>query len=237
MTASLDIVPPRRLGMLLAGARAERGLTVAQVAARTGVAEPDLVSLEAGALSADAVPFDEVLAGYGTSVEELVPTRRQVLLDLEQGELLVADEATAFDGVPTPDDVLGAYLSLVYSLRHAAPGSPLVLRGFDVAVLARVLDLSEREVETRLVGLMQEPTEEIGRLTRLLRSRLAVPIAGAVVIATALGTVLVLRSDDRPSPAPTSVARTEVPPPELGPAATLERGADGSTSPVEAVAP
>jgi hypothetical protein len=173
-----------------------------------------------------------VLAGYRTTLDELLPARAQVVLDLERGRLLVADEVTELDGAPTPDEVLGAYLSLVYALRRAEPGTPVVLRGFDVAVLARALDLAEPEVERRLERLMVAPSAEVNRLTRLLRNKLAVPIVGAVVVATALGTVLVLRDDGSTTPPPTGVSRTEVPQPELAPAASQGRNADGSVGPV-----
>ena len=141
-------------------------------------------------------------------------------------------------GAPTPDEVLGAYLSLVYTLRRATPGSPVVLRGFDVAVLAKALDLAEPDVEARLRGLMADPTTEVSRLTRLFRSKLVLPIAGAVVVATALGTVLVLRDDYRPRPPrPGCSASARCPPPEIGPAATQERNDDGSATAVQEVTP
>lgn len=231
--ATLDIVPPRRLGMLLTGARSERGLTLSEVAERGTLDVAELEAIESGETPLTEESLDLVLAAYDTTLEQLLPARKQVLLDLDQGRLLVAEEAVELLDAPTADEVLGAYLSLVYTLRRAEPGSPVVLRGFDVAVLAKALDLAEPEIETRLHGLMRSPTEEVGRLTRLFRSKLALPIAGAVVVATALGTVLVLRNDERPAPPPTGVSRTEVPPPELGPAATQVRNSDGSPSAVE----
>jgi hypothetical protein len=94
-------------------------------------------------------------------------------------------------------------------------------------VLARALDISEAEVETRLRRLMAHPTPEVGRLTRLFRSRFAIPVAGAIVVATALGTVLVIRNDERPTPPPTGT-RTEVPEPELIPPLEQGRNPDGS---------
>ena len=80
-----------------------------------------------------------MLTGYGTTVDELLPVRRQVVLDLDGGQLLVAEEAVALQDAPTADEVLSAYLSLVYTLRRATPGETVVLRGFDVAVLAKAL--------------------------------------------------------------------------------------------------
>jgi transcriptional regulator with XRE-family HTH domain len=233
-TATLDIVPPRRLGMLLAGARAERGLTLGDVAVRSSLDDDLLASIEAGETPLTEDTFETVLAAYGTTLDELLPARRQVVLDLDAGQLLVAEEAAELQVAPTPDEVLGAYLSLVCTLRHATPGSRVVLRDFDVAVLAKALDLAEPDVEARLTGLMADPTTEVSRLTKLFHSKLLLPIAGAVVVATALGTVLVLRTDQRPAPAPTTVQRFgAVPPPEIGPAATQVRNDDGSVGPVQ----
>ena len=224
--------------MLLAGARSERDLTLADVAARAGLSEERLLSIEAGEVALTEESFADVLAAYGTTVDELLPTRRQVVLDLDSGQLLVADEAADLHDTPTADEVLGAYLSLVYTLRRATPGSPVVLRGFDVAVLARALHLAEPDVEARLHGLMAEPSGEVSRLTKLFRSKLVLPIAGAIVVATALGTVLVLRNDQRPAPTPTSVQRIDgVPEPELIDPVTQVRNPDGSVSPVQEVAP
>lgn len=209
------------------------------VAARSLLPEDLLASIEAGETPLTDKSLEAVLRAYDVTIDELLPARRQVILDLDAGQLLVAEEAAELQGAPTPDEVLGAYLSLVYTLRRARPGRPVVLRGFDVAVLAKALDLAEPDVEARLRGLMVDPTTEVSRLTRLFSSRLALPIAGAVVVATALGTVLVLRNDERPAPAPTTVNRfgEEVPPPEIGPAATQVRNDDGSVSPVQEVAP
>ena len=236
-TATLDIVPPRRLGMLLTSARAERGLTLSDLAERGPFDVDALAAIEAGDTVLTDESFDRVLGAYAITLDELLPSRRQVVLDLDAGRLLVAEEAVELQGPPAADEVLSAYLSLVYTLRHATPGVPVVLRSFDVAVLAKALGLAEPDVESRLHGLMADPSPEVGRLTRMFRSKLALPIAGVVVVATALGTMLVIRDDDRPAPAPTGVRNTSVPEPELIPPLQQERNPDGSPgAPVE-VAP
>ena len=236
-TASLDLVPARRVGILLRDAREERGLTLADVADGSGLDEDLLADLESGATPIRDSIVDDVLRGYRTTVDELPPSRRQVVVDRANGQLLVAEETALLDEAPTADEVLGAYLSLVYSLRHATPGTRLVLRDHDVAVLATALHLAEPEVQTRLAGLMEHPTDEVGRLTKLLRSRFALPVAGVVVLATALGTVLVLRDDGRSTPPPTGVTQTSVPEAELIEPAVQERNLDGSSGPVEEVGP
>jgi hypothetical protein len=221
-TATLDIVPPHRLGPLLARARLDAGRSLDDVAGQVAFDADQVAAFEAGRLVLADDQLDRVLEAYQVDLSEVVPSRRQVVLDMESGELLVADESVVLEGpAPTAEDVLGAYLSLVYTLRRAEPGSRVVLRGYDVSVLARALHLAEPDVEARLARLMERPTPEVRRLSRLFRSKLVVPIVGAVVVATAVGAVLVLRSDDRPAePTPSSQS---IPPPELIPPQTLER--------------
>ncbi len=63
--------------------------------------------------------------------------------------------------------------------------------------------------KARLEGLMRHPTAEVGPRSRgVFRSSSLLPVAGVVVVATALGTVLVLRDDvgPTPTPAPTGVS-------------------------------
>ena len=221
--------------MLLASARSERGVTLDELAARSRYSVDQLAALEHGSGPLLDTSIDTVLAVYGVAMEDLVPARRQVVLDLTDGKLLVAEESVALPGAPTADEVLGAYLSLVYALRKAEPGTPLVLRGFDVAVLANALHLAEPDVQGRLGELMREPTPEVRRLTGVFRKKVLVPVVGVVLVATAVGTVLVLRSDDRPAPtpAPTGVQRVDdVPDPSLIPPAVEERAPDGSPSSV-----
>ncbi len=228
--ATVDIVPPRRLGVLLAGARADRALSLDEVADRAPFSAEQLLAVEDGRLPLTEEQLDRVLEAYGVSVEDLLPARGQVVLDLRSKQLLVADEiATLRSDAPRADEVLSAYLSLVYVLRRAEPGTPVVLRAHDMAVLAKALDLAQPDVEARLHGLMAHPTEEVSRLTRLLRHKLTLPIVGVVVAAAALGTVLVLRAgDDPPAPAP-AVQRT-VPPASVIPPQVVERTTDGSSA-------
>ena len=220
--ATIDIVPPGRMGELLAAARIDAGQSLHDVASRGPLAVEELVALEAGHLVLDEDQLVLVLDGYGLTLDQLVPTRRQVLLDLDRGELSIGEAVAHLDAdSPATDEVLGAYLALVCSLRQVPVGTPVVIRGFDVHVLSRALRVPEADVERRLQRLMDHPTKDVGRIARVLRSKFALSVVGAVVVATAVGAVLVLRVDDPPATPPT-VTRT-VPPPVLIPPQTLER--------------
>ncbi|MCD9622457.1 helix-turn-helix domain-containing protein [Rhabdothermincola salaria] len=239
-TATLTLLPPQRLGVLLSEGRHARGRSLTDVASACSFDEEELDALERGDLRLADDQVQPVLDAYGVPVEELIPARSQVVVDLDQGQLLVAEEAAAIDtSAPTADEVLSAYLSLVYTLRHADPGTPLVLRQYDVAVLSRALRLAEPDVEARLTGLMRQPSTDLSLFHRLLRSKLVFPVVGAVVIATGVGTVLVLRAGDEATPPPEPATRPSAveapvdPSVSLIPGAVQERNPDGSPGAVQ----
>jgi len=238
-TATLTLLPPRRLGAILAERRMLMSSTVAEVAGGSPFTEAQLLEIEAGAAPLTEARIDAVIAAYGMHPDDLLSQRAQVVVDLDRGQLLVAEQAAALDlDAPTADEVLGAYLSLLYVLRRATPGTPLILRAHDLGILARSLRLAEPEVEARLVGLMARPTPDIEVLHRSLRRKLLLPVIGAVVVVGALGLVLVLRADSQaqitPSPS-TRPGAIEVPVnPEVGllPPANQSRNDDGTPGPV-----
>lgn len=223
----LDVVPPARIGGLLAEARAARGETLADVAARSPFPTAALAALEGGDATLAETATDDLLRAYDVSLDELVPPRRRVLVDLDGGALTVADRSSALDPDPEADDVLSAYLSLVYALRDEPPGASLPLRGHDLDVLARVLGLPASQVRARLESLMVAPTPEVRRLTGSLRRKLVIPVVGALVVAAA-GLVLVLRDDRSDEPTAPTPTRIEQPPevqpgPTIIPPASVER--------------
>ncbi len=231
----LALLPPHRLGVLLASARTQRDISLEDVGARSALGAEELAAVEAGDRRLTESEIDVVLAAYGIDPDDLVPSRSRVILDLDSGELLVADETIRLHSqAPTPDEVLAAYLSVVYTLRQTTPGSAIVLRDFDVSVLSRVLELSEPDVEARLAGLMVGPSDDVSLLTRLLKSKIVLPLVGAVAVATALGTVLVIRADD-PVTTPTNPPSTAstLPPAELLPPSVQSINPDGTPGPVE----
>ncbi|MCU0312278.1 MAG: hypothetical protein MUE36_15200 [Acidimicrobiales bacterium] len=207
--ATLAVLPPSRLGELLAAERRGSSRTVAQIAEGSRFTASELAAIEAGDATIDQDRLEAVVVAYGLRPDDLLPDRHEVVVDLDRGELLVAERSAALDPeAPAPDEVLAAYLSLVYALRNAEPGTPLVLRRPDVVVLARALRLAEPDVESRLVGLMEEPSPAVEELHRSLRRRLAVPVIGAAVAVVAVvGIVLVVQRDDEAPTAPAPTTR------------------------------
>ncbi|HEY6532595.1 MAG TPA: hypothetical protein VIY72_09835 [Acidimicrobiales bacterium] len=190
----------------------------------------ELGRIEAGERPLASPELEVVLGAYDVALSDLVPPRGQVVLDLESGRLLVADAAVHLDREPTAEEVLSAYLSLVWSLRRARPGTPIVLRELDLRVLARGLDLARPEVEARLHTLMVEPVAKVqpARSGRRRRRRRLALLVGAVVAVGAAAVGVLVRRDADPAPDPPTASST-VPPAELIPPAVAERdpGADG----------
>jgi transcriptional regulator with XRE-family HTH domain len=204
--ATLTLLPMRRLGALLRERRHADQRTIDEVADLSGMSSEEIGLVEAGQLALTDRQLDSVFLAYGTTAERLAAERAQVVIDVDRGEIVVADE-TASLGVdaPTPDEILAAYLSLLYTVRRTEPGSPLVLRSHDVGVLARSLALAEPDVRARLDGLMRRPSGDLGRYHTGLRRRWAVPLAGVVVVAGVIGTVLLVGDDRSGGRSPTTV--------------------------------
>lgn len=213
VTAStLSVIPPERLGALLRATRQQRAVTLADVAERSPFSPGELAGVEAGERSLTEAEVGEVLRAYGIDESTLVPQRGELVVDLSDHRLAAGGQVRTLAGeAPTADEVLATYLSLVYTLRHAAPGTPLVLREADLAVLSRALELARPEVERRLHDLMVDADGAVRERVRGLRSRLLLPAIGVALAATAAGGLLVVRAVASDPPSDPTV--------EVGPAA------------------
>ena len=241
MTAdALTLVPSWRLGHLLRQARDHDGLTLAEVAARSqGEDVERLAAIERGEVALNERELEQIVALYAVDPAELVPGRTDLVVDLDQHRLATAGHTQPLAGTaPTADEVLASYLSLVYTLRQARPGSRVPLRQSDLDVLARALALATPDVESRLVGLMATPSELVRERFRFLRTRMLLPAAGVLVAVTVAGAIVVSsRSGDATPPTTTTAVAT---PPagtvdtavHIGGAATQTRNPDGTPGPV-----
>ncbi len=212
------LVPPLRLGRLLSEARASVGLTIDDIAERSGglLATDQLERAEAGTLPLDDHLIESLIGAYAVELGELVPERAQLIIDLDEGHIAVADGVADLDQPNSPDHVLARYLGLVYALRELPAGSPIALRDVDVSVLGAALGLHDSEVERRLRDLIDTGLPEVNRLASMFRHRLLIPMAGVVLGATAVGTLLLVRNDNSPVPATTTTI-------ELGGPTVIER--------------
>ena len=106
-----------------------RGTSVQELASRSFFTVADLLAIEAGDRGLTDRELREVLGVYAIDQDELVPERARLVIDLEEQVLAVGSEQRSLAGrAPTADEVLASYLSLVYTLRHALPGTEIVLR-------------------------------------------------------------------------------------------------------------
>ncbi|MEZ5140927.1 MAG: helix-turn-helix domain-containing protein [Acidimicrobiales bacterium] len=230
---SPTLVPPARLGRLLAQRRAAASRTPSELAAASNgwFTVADLAAIEAGERTLSDTEVSAVTELYGVAPGELVPERSALTIDLDERHIAAGAEARRLRGRdPEPDEVLATYLSLLYSLRHATPGTPLVLRQADVAVLSRALQLGTAEVETRLGGLMADPDRLVATRTDQLRRRVLVPVAGVVVAVLAGGAAARAR-DDAPSSSPTSTVTVTSEAPVTTPTAAPESTASTEAPP------
>ncbi len=211
--------------------RVGRGVDVDHLAAQSFFTSADLLAIEAGERNLTDRELTEVLDVYHVEVDDLLPERTRLVIDLEERRVAAGGrQRSVAGGSPTPDRVLASYLSLVYALRHATPGSPLVLRDADLEVLAQALDLAKPTVTSRLHALMTEPDLEVRRRSRLLRGRVLLPVAGVIVAATAVGTLLMVQADDTETVTvePAAPAASVAPEPDF-----VVPNPHGSTTPVD----
>jgi hypothetical protein len=223
------------LAQLLAEARRQNDESLTALAARSDGAfsRGDLLALEAGAAELDDDTVRRVVELYRIDPGVLAPERSRLVVDLDERRLRAGTHEQAL-GAPTADEVLATYLSLVYTMRHASPGTPLPLRDNDISVLSRVLELTSVDIESRLVELMADPDDEVADRHRWLRARVLVPAAGVLVAVTAVGSLIFVSGrEDAPAVAPvapTDVTVTEVPA-SLIPPVVVERDANGQPTP------
>lgn len=241
------LVPPRRLGNLLSEARARRGLTLEEAAAMSDgrFSLSTLSSIERGSrpvTDQDARVLAEV---YGLESSSLVPARSKLIVDLGEGVLTVDDRTARVGRVaPARDEVLARYLTMVYSMRQAEPGTPLVLRVDDLDVLGRALRVGGQTLAADLDALMANPRDLLGWRSRVLKRRVLIPAAGVLVALMGVGALVLVQgqqpadaNEGAPSPSttllPTSHAGVALDvPTDIGSAVVQERLADGTPGPV-----
>ena len=218
-TAALTLVPAWRLGALLQEARRADDRSLEQVAERSDRFDAQaLTDLERGDRLLTDADVAHIVAIYGVDPDELLPGRTDLVVDLDRSRLATAGQTQALaGGSPTADEVLAAYLALVYTLRSTDPGERIPLRDADLDVLALALALATTDVEQRLVGLMVRPTADVTVRSRLLRARVLVPAAGILVAVTVAGALVISARTPRDTPpAPTTTpappAAVQIPP-------------------------
>jgi transcriptional regulator with XRE-family HTH domain len=225
-----NVVPPRRLGELLAAARSTRGTSIEVLTEQLGAEDVhvDLRQVEAGEVTLDDSQLAHVARAYGVETSSLIPSRSRLVVDLSEG--VIQDERTqaAFQVAPDRDETLRRYLALVYEMRRQPPGSDLSLRDEDMDVLAEVFDTRAVEIEGDLRRLIAGGTPAIEAERSRLSRRVLVPAIGVLVALTAAGAVVFVQSSaETPAPAPATQEADAVPLDQLPPAPAADVGPPG----------
>jgi hypothetical protein len=221
------LVPPRRLGRLLAEARVACGMSV--VDASSAVAVPlnryEVLDIEVGRRGVSELELRALALLYGIEVSDVVPPRCRLVVDLQEGCIDAGADGARVPSGARRREVLSRYLGLVYAMRGESPGTVVPLRFDDVEVLAAALDWDHLGVEQELRALMRAAAGPLRTRVAGLRGRLVVPLAGIVVAATAAGTLVLVPADD-------SAAEDGPAPAEIGVAVVQERLPDGTPGPI-----
>ena len=189
------LVPPRRLGELLAHRRAEMHQSIAEIEHRSlgRFSAGDLALFEAG----EASPTDEQLRHlaviYGLDLSAITPQRAFLELDLTEGLVSIGGEEERF--APEQDDreILLRYLAIVYRMRAINPGVVVPARNDDLATLALVFSTTPAEMRATLESLMLGERSELRRRHADLKRRVVVPGIGVLVALTTVGGLLLVR--------------------------------------------
>ena len=119
------------------------------------------------------------------------PQRTPVEFDPVTGGLRIGPHERRVDDPSQPEQVYGAYLSLLYAVRNARPGQRLALRAADLEALLLIVGDDPDTIESRLVGLMGCTPEEASTLARLLlrqrKTTAALGIAGLTLAGIGVG--------------------------------------------------
>ncbi|GJM38674.1 MAG: hypothetical protein DHS20C19_20410 [Acidimicrobiales bacterium] len=201
MSSTTTLVPPRRLGGLLREARVAAGLELGDLIEGTELSVVELDDIEHGRRDLDEGTLNTLVRIYGVEDAGLVPSRAQLVIDLDEGRIAVSHTDLDVDPLSGPDAVLARYLALVYRLRGLQIGASLHLRDVDVEVLSTALELEAADVEARLHRLIHDEST-IEKDQRRIRRQLLMPLVGVVIAATAIGTLVLVAEGEPPADPP-----------------------------------
>lgn len=139
--------------------------------------------------------------------------RTPVVFDSAANALRIGPYERRIDDPESPDEVYGAYLSLLYAVRSARPGERLALRSADLEALLLLVGDDPATIEQRLVELMGCTPEEAGRLAGiLLRHRRMTATLGIAAGLSLAGVGLASQlPDDEPTRTPQAIASAPAP--------------------------
>jgi hypothetical protein len=225
----LSLVPPRRLGLLVASARTRQELSMDQVASRSGgrLSVHDVRLLEAGRLALEDADIRLLAELLGLPLGRIVPERSKLVIDRTEGRIISGDSVGRFVPMATPEEIAVRYLALIRALRVGMPGaerSPIVpMRTDDLTVLAEALGRSEVAVRELLNHALATGQITIGDMSRRSVRRPFMPGLGILVALTSLGGLLLVPSHAAAASEPTVTTSRSGARLDVGTALMLER--------------
>jgi len=232
------LLPPKRLGALLADARLVGGYSLTEAAEALGDAwtPVDLLEVETGRRPVMDADLEVLSSLYGIKTTSLIPERSRLVIDLDEGVLGVGSRQVSLGGDVAQDrEVLSQYLAMVYAMRDIPVGRSVTLRTPDLAVLCTSLQRPADDIEAELRQMMLDAVDLVEPRMHRLRNRVLIPAIGLVVAATTAGMLLLVTNDSDASPV---TAGDGANPPaavdvEIGDAVVQERLPDGTPGPVQ----
>lgn len=194
MESQLSLVPPGRLGALLAQQRVEKGLSRHNLAEQStnlglGFDSDHLFEIEHGFVTLTDSELSRALALYGVKSGGLLQDRARLVLDLNEGTMWAGDHVEKLGRKRNQTDIFERYISLLYVMRNEQPGKRLTLRDEDLKVLSGTFGRDTDAIHDELLGLMlsQRTVSWVRRLSQKVR----VPTAGILVGLTAAGSLVI----------------------------------------------
>ena len=197
--ADLSLVPPKRMGRLLANARYRSGVstTAAAFASYGRFDVLDIRRIEEGDLVVSDDDIQMFAGIYRMDVDRIVPARMELAIDRGEGWVRVGNRVQSVAPASGDRAVLIRYLALIYELRNVRPGHLIVPRENDLRVLGALFARTPSEMRLRLEVLMRRDRAEVADVQDRLRDRLSVPSIGMLVGLTRIGALL-LEQSSRP---------------------------------------
>lgn len=193
------LIPPQRLGSLLAGARVKRGYTVAEAARALGAPwDPvHLLEVETGQRLLFDSQICELATLYGVDTSALVPDRTHLVIDVDDALMRTGDHVVDLrNGDRERREVLGRYLALLYTVRQIPPGQTMPLRAGDLDVLSGFLAVAHADLEDELERMMLDGGSFVRSRSLRFRNRVVLPAVGVIVAVTTAGLLLLVGADD-----------------------------------------
>ena len=196
LDSELSLIPPRRMGRLLANAR-YRARMSAPAAAFASYGRFDTLEIrriEEGDLPVSDDDIQMFASIYRLNVDGIVPPRMELAIDRSEGWIRVGGRVQPLSSTSDDRSVLIRYLAIVYELRGVRPGYLIVPRDNDLRVIGALFNRTPTEVRLHLETIMRRDRHEITDVHDRLRERLTVPSIGVLVGFTRIGALLLEES-------------------------------------------